>query len=73
MEFIKPKQKLGSKVVWQISDRTKFVVKYYSEYTGLSEDEIVDQFLMNILKDQDFDKWINNKRRKTRIMKGEWI
>lgn len=69
MEFIKPKQKLGSKVTWQVSDRTKSIVKYYAEYTGLSEDEVVDLFLTNILKDQDFNKWINDRRRKTRIMK----
>ncbi|TGV30299.1 hypothetical protein EN829_037385 [Mesorhizobium sp. M00.F.Ca.ET.186.01.1.1] len=69
MEFIKPIQKLGSKVDWQVSDRTKAIVKYYAEYTGFSEDEVVDRFLTNILKDPDFNLWINGKRRKTRIMK----
>ncbi|MHA6529132.1 hypothetical protein [Paenibacillus sp. BAC0078] len=69
MEFIKPIQKLGSKVDWQISDRTKAIVQYYGEYTGLSEDEVVNRFLINILKDPDFNQWINNKRRKTRIIK----
>lgn len=69
MEFIKPIQKLGSKVDWQVSDRTKAIVKYYAEYTGFSENEVVDRFLTNILKDPDFNLWINGKRRKTRIMK----
>jgi len=69
LEFIKPKRKLGSKVSWQVSDRTKSIVKYYAEYTGLSEDEVVDLFLTNILEDPDFKKWIHEKRRKTRIMK----
>jgi hypothetical protein len=69
MEFIKPIQKLGSKVDWQVSDRTKAIIKYYAEYTGLSEDEVVDRFLANILKDPDFNTWIDSKRRKTRIMK----
>jgi hypothetical protein len=68
MEFIKPIQKPGSKVAWQVSDRTKAIVKYYTEYTGFSENEVVDRFLSNILKDPDFNLWINGKRRKTRIM-----
>ena len=49
MEFIKPKQKLGSKVSWQVSDRTKSIVKYYAEYTGLGGAEY-NIFLINILK-----------------------
>lgn len=69
MEFIKPIRKLGSKVDWQVSDRTKAIVRYYAEYTGLSEDEVVDRFLANILKDPEFNTWIEGKRRKTRIMK----
>lgn len=69
MDFIKPKPKIGTKTNWSVSDRTKSIVKYYAEYTGLSEDEVVDQFLTNILKDEDFNKWINSKRRKTRITK----
>ncbi|RAV21652.1 hypothetical protein [Paenibacillus contaminans] len=69
MEFIKPIQKLKSKVEWQISNRTKTVVKYYAEYTGLSEDEVVDRFLDNIRRDPEFYAWIHNKRRKAHIIK----
>lgn len=68
MEFIKPKPKIGTKTNWSVSERTKSIVKYYAEYTGYSEDEAVDRFLTNILKDEEFNTWINNKRRKKRIM-----
>jgi len=69
MQFLKPVQKLASKVDWQVSERTKMVVKYYAEYTGFSEDEVVDRFLDNIRKDPDFYKWINGKRRKATLIK----
>lgn len=69
MDFIKPKARMGTKTNWSVSDRTKSIVKYYAEYTGLSEEEVVDQFLTNILKDEDFNNWINSRRRKTRITK----
>lgn len=68
MEFIKPKQTLGSKVIWSVSDQTKALVKYYAEYTGYSQDEVVDTFLKNLLKDQDFMEWIQSKRRNKRAL-----
>ena len=68
MEFIKPRQKLCTSVTWEVSDRTKSIVKYYAEYTGISEDEVVDRFLTNLLGDEDFQAWIKGRRRKKRIM-----
>lgn len=68
MEFIEPKKSLGKKVDWRVSDHTKSVVKYYSEYTGYEEDEIVDLFLKNIMKDKNFTDWINSKRRNKRML-----
>jgi len=69
MQFLKPVQKLASKVDWQVSERTRMVVKYYAEYTGFSEDEVVDRFLDNIRKDPDFFAWIKGKRRKATLIK----
>ncbi|MFB7813130.1 hypothetical protein ACFC0X_02995 [Paenibacillus chitinolyticus] len=54
MEFIKPVHVERSNVEWQVTDRTKAIVKYYSEYTGISENEVLDRFLVNILEDPDF-------------------
>ncbi|MEK5415442.1 hypothetical protein BSK49_08740 [Paenibacillus odorifer] len=69
MKFIKPKEKTVNKTIWEVSDRTKHTVKFYAEYTGFSEDEVVDTFLLNILDDPDFIAWIQKKRRNTRIAK----
>jgi hypothetical protein len=69
VEFLHPKQKLGSKVEWFVSNRTKSIVKYYAEYASVTEDEAVDHFLLNILKNDQFINWAKKKRRNARIMK----
>lgn len=67
MKFIEPKRKIYTNVQWTISNRTKAIVEYYSKYTGYLEDEIVDDFLKNILEDAEFLKWIQKKRNNKRI------
>jgi hypothetical protein len=68
LDFIRPKPNLNSKVSWKVSDHTKDIVKYYSEYTGYTEDECVEQFLKNILLDKQFIGWIYGKRRNKRVL-----
>ncbi|MFD1020888.1 hypothetical protein [Thalassobacillus hwangdonensis] len=68
MQFIEPKERLKQKTDWRISDQTKSIVKHYAEYTGYSEDEVVDMFLKNILEDESFLNWVQTKRRNKRII-----
>lgn len=68
MKYIEPKPRLGSKAIWNVSEQTKATVKYYAEYTGYSEDEVVDQFLIQLRDDPNFLEWIQNKRRNKRAL-----
>jgi hypothetical protein len=68
MRFIKSKQKLGTHVDWIVSDHSKYIVKHYADYTGYSENEVVDMFLKNLLEDKDFVEWIKTKRRNKRTL-----
>jgi hypothetical protein len=68
IEFIKPRNTKKSGVDWEISERTRTLIKYYAEYTEYSESEVVDQFLTNILKDEKFIDWILKKRNNKRIL-----
>ena len=68
MKFIEPKNKRAEKVGWKISERTRSIVKYYAEYTECTEDEVVDEFLTNILLDKEFGEWIKSKRYNKRIL-----
>lgn len=69
MKFIKPKNKNAEKVDWELSEQARAIVKYYAEYTEYKEDEVVETFLLNILKDEDFIEWIKDKRNNKRIIK----
>jgi len=69
MKFIKPKNNNADGVDWIISERVRAIVKAYAEYTEYSESDVVDVFLLNLLDDKDFIKWIENKRNNRRIIK----
>lgn len=67
MDFIKPKNDNKENIFYKISRKTKLIVKYYAKYTEYQEDEVVDMFLQNILKDSDFVEWLNSRRSKKKI------
>ena len=69
MKFIKPKNQKTQKSDWELTERTLSIVKYYSEYTGFTEEDVLEQFLQNILSDKEFTEWIYNKRNNKRILK----
>lgn len=68
MQYIKPKEKLDVKPNWSVSEQTKNIVKHYAQYTGYTEDEVVDMFLKNLRDDPGFIEWLKNKRRNKRAI-----
>jgi len=69
MQFIKPKNNNTDKVDWLISEQVREIVKNYAEYCEYSESEVVDMFLKNLLKDEDFLKWIDGIRHNKRMLR----
>jgi hypothetical protein len=69
LKFIKPKNNKAENVDWLISERVRAIVKTYAEYTEYTESEVVDIFLLNILDDKEFIKWIEIRRNNRRIVK----
>jgi hypothetical protein len=67
MKFIKPKIQLNQKIELSVSKLTKMLISYYTEYTGYSENEVVDIFFKNVLEDKEFVDWLNSKRYKKKI------
>ena len=67
IEFIKPKTMFKINPKWEVSENTKAIVKYYAEYTDYTESEVIDKFLKNLLKDQEFINWANKKRNNKRL------
>jgi len=67
VEFIKPKTIFKVIPDWKVSENTKAIVKNYADYTGLTESEVIDSFLKNILKDPDFFKWASKQRNNKKL------
>jgi len=67
MEFIKPKDFKGKKVDWMISEHTEAIISVYATYTWYTESEVVDNFLKNLAKDENFKNWAEKKRNNRRI------
>lgn len=67
MEFIEPKNIKEKKVNWTVSECTEAIVSAYALYTGYSESEIVDKFLKNLAKDENFKGWVDKKRNNKRF------
>ncbi|GMA60318.1 hypothetical protein NZD89_12000 [Alicyclobacillus fastidiosus] len=68
MEYIKPKNTDRRRVEWKVSAQTSAIVKYYAQYTGYSEDEVVDMFLIQLRDDPQFLTWLQKQRRNKRAM-----
>ncbi|MEW9050191.1 MAG: hypothetical protein AB2392_03485 [Neobacillus sp.] len=67
--YIKPKNRNLDNVDWVISEHTRSVVAAFAEYSEYTESEVVDEFLKNLLTDEDFIEWIKNKRNNKRLLK----
>ncbi|MED3745618.1 hypothetical protein I6J18_22845 [Peribacillus psychrosaccharolyticus] len=68
MKFIELKNKRAEKVGCKISERNRSIVKYYTEYTEFTEEEVVDEFLLNLLDNKKFLKCVEGKRYNKRIL-----
>ncbi len=65
-----PKNKNTQQVKRNISERTRALASFYSEYSEYSEEEVVDEFLLlNLVKDDDFIEWAKSRRNNKRILK----
>lgn len=69
VQFIKPKNNNATNVDWVISEQVREIVKSYAEYCEYNESEVVDMFLKNLLKDEEFLKWVDGIRNNKRMLR----
>ena len=62
MKWLTPRSPVTLKCT--ISAHTKSILEHYAKYTGYSEDEVLDQFLKNLLGDPRFASHLRSQRRK---------
>lgn len=67
-EFLSPRKDRPKKVDWLVTDHSRYIVQYYAEFSGYTENEVVDFTLKNLLMNPEFQEWIKTKRNNKRII-----
>jgi hypothetical protein len=68
MTKITPKRLNKKPVSWEMSELSRNIVKHFAEYSDRSEEEIVGLLTRELLKDDDFLKWVDKKKNNRRIL-----
>ncbi|UYZ20229.1 hypothetical protein [Mesobacillus jeotgali] len=67
MNFIKPKYVNLEPVEFNLSERTRKIIESYASYTGLTENQVLEEFIPNILEDDNFIEHIKSLRNNVRL------
>ncbi|MEK5443398.1 hypothetical protein [Fredinandcohnia sp. FSL W7-1320] len=67
MMKIKPKYPNTEEVKLKLSLQSRKVLEHYSNYTGLTPSQILEEVLPHLLKDEDFIKYVEGKRSNKRM------
>ncbi|MGG1629595.1 hypothetical protein [Rossellomorea sp. NRS-1567] len=69
MQFIKPKNNNAYKVDWQTSEQVREIVQKFAVYCEYRKSEVVDMFLKNLLKGEEFLKWVDGIRNNKKMIR----
>ena len=64
---IKPRYPDAEEVKLKLSLRSRKILEHYSSYTGLTPAQIIEEALPDLLKDEDFIKYVEGKRSNKRM------
>ena len=64
---IAPKYPNTEEISHKLSFKSRKILEHYSDYTGLTESQVLEEILPHLLIDKDFIKFIESKRSNVRI------
>jgi hypothetical protein len=64
---VKPRYVDTEEIILKLSFKSRKILEHYSDYTGLTESQLLEELLPNLLKDDDFIQYVENKRSNTRM------
>ena len=71
MYFVKPNNKTYNGSTFYVSHETETLLLAYSCYTHVTEDEIIDTLVKNVVLDEGFMKWLAEE--KAEINDKKWL
>jgi hypothetical protein len=64
---IAPKYPNAEHREFKLSYKSRKILEHFSDYTGLTESQVLEEILPHLLNDKDFIKFIDSKRSNVRI------
>lgn len=64
---IKPKYVNAEEVNLKLSFQSRKILEHYSDYTGLTQSQVLEELLVHLIKDEDFIAYIDSKRSNIRV------
>lgn len=62
MRVLEPKHRRAEPVDWKISEHSREIVRHFATYSEYPEEEVVDECIKILLKDEGFLDWIERRR-----------
>jgi hypothetical protein len=64
---IKPKYVDTEEVVIKLTFKSRKILEHYSDYTGLTQSQLLEELLPHLLEDEDFINYVESKRSNIRM------
>lgn len=67
---VKPRYVDTEEISLKLTFKSRKILEHYSEYTGLTQSQLLKEILPNLLKDEEFINYVDNKRSNIRMKRG---
>jgi hypothetical protein len=64
---VKPRYVDTEEITLKLTFKSRKILEHYSEYTGLTQSQLLEEILPNLLKDEEFILYVENKRSNIRM------
>jgi len=64
---VKPRYVDTEEIALKLTFKSRKILEHYSEYTGLTQSQLLEEILPNLLKDEEFILYVENKRSNIRM------
>ena len=64
---VKPRYVGTEEIALKLTFKSRKILEHYSEYTGLTQSQLLEEILPNLLKDEEFILYVENKRSNIRM------
>lgn len=62
MYFVKPNYETFKEATFHIANSTDILIRAYSSYANVTEDDVIDTLVKNVVCDKDFIRWLRENK-----------